>query len=391
MATIVGAMVTFTGMVFSILLVAVQFASAQLTPRVLKTSLSDLTTKFSLGMFIFTFVYAAVVMSRIADDFVPQLAVFLGLIFVSISLILFFFLINHVGYSLRAVNIVTRIGAGGKNVIDRMYPRPYSDQRVVAQGADEGPNGSPTRTLVHTGSPGVVLAIDIDGLVAMARRHNAVIVFAPAVGDFVPTGAPLFYLFESGQPMNDKELQNSVALGPERTLQQDPAFAFRILVDIGAKALSPGVNDPTSAVIAIDQIHNLLFRIGTRQLDVGQYRDNSGRLRLEMQTPTWEDFVSLAVDEIRLFGRDSVQVVRRLRAMLEDLLDMVPEERKPPLQQQLELIERAVPRSFADPEDRERASIGDYQGVGSSRETGYRRPPSRLSQATSATNTEKKD
>jgi uncharacterized membrane protein len=120
----------------------------------------------------------------------------------------------------------------------------------------------------------------------------------PAPGDFVRSGAPLFQVVESGQRLYERFLLGSVVLGQERTMHQDPAFAFRILVDIAIKALSPAINDPTSAVMAIDQLHELLSFLGSRHLEVGQHRDVGGRVRLVVEMPGWEDYVSLAVDEL---------------------------------------------------------------------------------------------
>ena len=135
-------------------------------------------------------------------------------------------------------------------------------------------------------------------------------------------------------------------------MEQDPRFAFRIMVDIANKALSPAINDPTTAVLALDQIHRLLMYVGVRRLDAGQTRDAQGRLRLYYGTPDWPDFVSLAVTEIRHYGGSSMQVARRLQAMLEHLLDVLPEARKMALQQEVSLLHCAIQRSFPDVEDR---------------------------------------
>lgn len=141
-------------------------------------------------------------------------------------------------------------------------------------------------------------------------------------------------------------------------------FGFRILVDIASKGLSPAINDPTTAVLAIDHIDHLLRNVGSRFLGDGQVRDAGGRLRLLYRTPNWDDFVCLAVTEIRHFGSESIQVARRLRAMLEDLLRTLPEERHPLLRQELDLLHRSAERFFSEPEDRELAGVSDLQGVG---------------------------
>lgn len=141
-------------------------------------------------------------------------------------------------------------------------------------------------------------------------------------------------------------------------------FAFRIIVDIASKALSPAINDPTTAVLAIDQIHHLLREVGNRYLAEGHERDHAGRVRLVYRTPNWEDFLHLAVTEIRQYGRDSIQVMRRLRAMLENLIDTLPARRTPLLRRELELLQQSSKRAFPDMDDQVLADIGDLQGMG---------------------------
>jgi uncharacterized membrane protein len=160
----------------------------------------------------------------------------------------------------------------------------------------------------------------------------------------------------------------SVAIGVERTTEQDPMFAFRIMVDIASKALSPAINDPTTAVLAIDQIHHLLKEVGKRYLAEGRAYDTRGELRLVYSTPNWEDFVHLASTEIRQYGRDSVQVMRRLRAMVQNLIDSLPRIREPRLAVELELLDSSIRRVFPDVEDQVLAETADFQGLGGSRE-----------------------
>jgi uncharacterized membrane protein len=147
-------------------------------------------------------------------------------------------------------------------------------------------------------------------------------------------------------------------------MEQDPEFAFRIVVDIASKTLSPAINDPTTGVLALDQIHRLLGAIARRRLDTGRVHDGGGQLRLAYRTPDWEDFVGLSVTEIRHFGRESIQIVRRMRAMLESLIEVVPPQRVALLRAELDLVNRGVDQDFRDPEDRIRAASADSLGVG---------------------------
>jgi len=210
----------------------------------------------------------------------------------------------------------------------------------------------------------VVLAFDLKGLVSLAARSNCVLELVPEVGDFVAAGDPLFRVFGGGDDLTDDRLRRSVALGQERTVEQDAMFAFRIIVDIASKALSPAINDPTTAVLSIDQIHHLLRDVGGRSLAEGRETDSRGQLRLAYRTPNWEDFVHLAVTEIRQYGRDSIQVMRRLRAMLENLIETLPERRAPLLRQELSLLEASSKRIFPDLDDQTLAEIPDLQGMG---------------------------
>jgi uncharacterized membrane protein len=233
----------FTAIIFicSALLVAVQLASAQLTPRIIGIVFRDPVAKLSLTLLAFTFTFTLAALIRITSD-VPPLTAHLAAYDCLVSLGIFFFLIDHLGQALR------------------------------------------------------------------------------------------------------------------------PSGALRVIAKKGRKV--PAINDPTTAVLALDEIHHLLRDVGNRYLDTGHVRDASGRLRLVYRTPDWEDFVRLAVTEIRHFGGESIQVTRRLRAMLENLIQTVPEPRGALLRQELSLLHRSAERFFAEPEDRVLADVSDLQGVG---------------------------
>ena len=164
--------------------------------------------------------------------------------------------------------------------------------------------------------------------------------------------------------LDENILASSVNFGIERTLEQDPTFAIRIILDIALKALSPAINDPTTAVLAIDQLHRLLRSIGKRNLRTDNITDASGKLRVIIRTPNWEDFVNLACTELRRYGADSIQVVRRLRAMIENLIRTLPEDRHAALQAQLALLDQAIKAVYIIPEELVLARTTDSQGLG---------------------------
>ena len=211
-----------------------------------------------------------------------------------------------------------------------------------------------------------VLAVDLETLVREARRANGVIEFVPQVGDFVACEEPLFVLYGGVVAMGDDDLLATVAFGVERTIEQDPLFAFRILVDIALKALSPAINDPTTAVLALDQIHRLLRVVGNRQLRSESIADAAGVLRVIYRTPNWEDFVHLSCHEIRAYGAGNVQVARRMRALLDNLVSSLPPYRHEVLDQQIKRLDRTIESLYPIPEDLALARIPDSQGLGGS-------------------------
>ena len=193
--------------------------------------------------------------------------------------------------------------------------------------------------------------MNVPELLAAARRCQGVVEVVPQVGDFVAVDEPLFVLYGGTVALDDRTLRALVAFGGERTIDQDPTFAFRILVDIALKALSAAINDPTTAVLAIDQLHRLLRMAGLRRLHGDVITDADGEMRVIFRTPNWEDFVQLTFREIRSCGAGSFQITRRLRAMGENLIQTLPEHRHAALRTELELLDRAIGTQFVFPED----------------------------------------
>ncbi|MCX6926118.1 MAG: DUF2254 domain-containing protein [Verrucomicrobia bacterium] len=360
--TLAGSMLTFIVFLSSSLLLVVQLASAQLSPRIIGVVFRDPVTRLALTLFAFTFTFTLAVLVRIHTS-VPAITAQVSAYLCLLSIGVFLVLIDHVGKTLRpsgALRVVARLG---HEVIQSVYPRRLSGPQHTSQGPLHALGGKPVDT-IPSPQDGVLLAFDLAGLVALAQKTGCVVELVPQVGDFVAAGSPLFRILGAKGGPEASALCQSVALGQERTMEQDPAFAFRIMVDIASKALSPAINDPTTSVLAIDQIHYLLRSVGGRHLDEGLAHDRTGTLRLVYRTPDWEDFVRLAVTEIRHFGGTSIQVARRLRAMLKNLTEVLPPERTALLRSELTLLHRSTERFFPEPEDQALADISDLQGVG---------------------------
>ena len=361
MGTVTGSMFSLVAVVSSAMIVVVQLAGSQLTPRVIVLLYRNGLRKLAVAIFAFTFTFSLCLLIRI-ETTVPLLTTSFAAYGFLVNLILFLYFADGIGKILRPSATLRAIGREGRDVIASVYPLPLAENDSTPAPATFLSERS--AVTIRSEADGVVLAFDLKGLSAIAAGSNCLIELAPAVGDFVAAGDPLFRIYQNDGVVSAETLRNSVALGAERTLEQDPMFAFRIIVDIASKALSPAINDPTTAVLAIDQLHQLLRYIGGRQLDDGVETAGDGRLLLVYRTPNWEDFVSLAVTEIRQYGATSIQIMRRLQAMLENLIETLPEFRRPALEEELELLHGTIKRTFVDPEERDRASVADLQGVG---------------------------
>jgi len=360
--TIVTMNLSFLVFTFGSLLVAIQVAGGQYTPRIIATTLlRDNAIRITVGYFVLTLMFAVRVLVKMGDTAVPQLNAFIAGVLGLGSIVVFLYLIDYAARLLRPVSIARRVGESGIAVIQSVYPTSTMRPRPDEPSRRPAP---PDRIVAHVGTSGVVLAADLAGLVIQAQRANGAIELVPQVGDFVAVDEPLFRLYAGATALDDGQLRAAVALGSERTIEQDPTFAFRILVDIAIKALSPAINDPTTAVLCIDQLHRLLPFVGQRHVRGEEIRDAAGEPRLVFRTPNWEDFVHLTCTEIRHCGAGSVQVMRRLRSMLDNLMQTLPPHRHAELRQQLALLDRVIDGQYAFPEDRAIARIPDPQGLG---------------------------
>ena len=336
---------------------------AQLTPRIIGLVFKDPVNRLALTLFVFTFTFSLGTLIRITSS-VPSLTLHVAAYGCVVSLAVFLFMIDHVGKASGPAAPCRRSPGKGGKVIERVYPDRLAELPASAVPTGNLALGGEAVATIASPNDGVVLAFDQDGLLSLAQRGDCVIEMIPQVGDHVAAGDTLFRIFPETATISAAALRGSVAVGQERTLEQDPTFAFRIMVDIASKALSPAINDPTTAVLALDQIHHLLHTVGQRHLDTGRVRDAAGRLRLVYRTPDWKDFVRLAVTEIRQFGGESIQVARRLRAMLEKLIQTLPDPRAVLLRQEMTLLQRSTKRFFSEPEDRRPGGRGRFPGSG---------------------------
>jgi len=324
-------------------------------------------TSHALGMFTATFIYATAAIAgvdRQSSGHVPLISTWLVVALLLASVGMFIALVQRISL-LQISRMLVFTGDQGRKVIASNYLAADSVVGVVAAAQF---HALPcTQTLVHEGSPRCLQAIDSDTMVKLAKGSGGVIEVLAAVGDTVIEGMPLLQLLGARESIEERRLRRAIELGEQRTFEQDPKYAIRLLVDIAIKALSPAVNDPTTAVQALDQIEDLLLRLGQRHLDAGVFRDTDSNVRLLIPFPTWEDLLRLAFDEIIACGATSIQVMRRMNALVCDLAPAMPAQRRPALEYWDGRLKATIARSFVDPEERLEASKADRQGLGAPR------------------------
>lgn len=365
-SAIASGMIALTAIVFSLTFVMVQFSATAYSPRLVLWLARDPVISHAIGVFTATFLYALAALvwvDRGGSGRVALAGLWVVGFLLIISVMMFIGLIQRVGM-LQVNRMLIFTGDQGRKVIENLYP---PIDTPPSPDSAELPQCPCLQTLLHHGDPRLVQAVNISRLVDMASKSGCIIELTVAVGDAVLDSVPILRIYGAAAAIPEEALRPAITFGSERTFEQDPKYAIRLLVDIAIKALSPAINDPTTAVQALDQIEDLLVRLGRRRLEIGAFRDSKGNLRLLMRFPAWEDFLRLAFDEIRLYGATSVQVMRRMKALMNQLISLLPEERRPALRHWRDRLQSTVDHTYSDAQDKLDASDEDAQGLGSSR------------------------
>jgi uncharacterized membrane protein len=317
LATIATALLTFTGVVFSITLVALQMASGQYSPRVLRTFVRKPVTKLALSTFIATFVYALTLLASVGTvskaHQVPQGAVGLAYLLVMASIIVFVVFVHSTVRSMRVTYVVQAVFRETLGAATNTFAE------AVAYRDVEEPAGLPVVTTIGFDHADAVLdGIDAHRLVNLAAAHGCVLRLTVPVGTYLPRGFGLMEVLGGTRP-DPQAIGRTLHSSAARTLYQDPGYGVRQLVDIAIRALSPAINDPTTAVQALDRLHGLLRSVAGRPDPSGVYVDGQGAVRLLVPVAGWDRLVELAFTEIALFGAVSPQITRKLMAVYDDL------------------------------------------------------------------------
>jgi uncharacterized membrane protein len=361
LSTVAASMVSLTALVLTITMVVVQLAMGQFSPRIVRRILQDKPSQVAIGLFVGTFVVAILALREVTNNgdgtgHVPGVAVMTSFLLVLASIAVLVIYVQHIGQSLRVSALIELVGNDTRGLIDQLYP---DKGRPCADSPDEAP-------VVRAAISGVITGIGYERIVEEARVADCELELVPALGDFVPAGGVLFRISGNSDKLDHGRVRSALLVKSERTLDRDVAYGVRLLVDIAERSLaeSPFV-DPTTAVQAIDRLHDILRQLAKRPFPDGRYCDPTGRLRLVVKTMSWDAYVLLATEEIRLAGAGSPQVTRRLKAMLTDLRSIAPPERWHVIDRQLAALATAANSELQTHEDIEFALIDDPKGIGS--------------------------
>ena len=375
LTAIASSMLTVATLAFSLTLNAVTQASNQFTPRIFRNFLRDTANQFVLGYFVSVFAFCLIVLRTIRSEdddgaaFVPSIAVVSGLVLAVGGIFVLIFFIHHIAASLQINRIIDGIVDETKGAIDALYPSRLGEGSEVEPEALEPDEDEREWIAVRASNHGYLQRIDQEGLMKFAEERNSVMKVNAYIGDFVGTGVPLAAVKNGRSGKNGSEADDAsvrkvnelFSIERQRTIEQDAAFGIRQIVDIALKALSPGVNDTTTAVTCVDGLGELVADLSERRFPEEVRRSDNGSM-LVVKAPNFEYFVSKAFDQIRISGRGNVAVLARLaRALLFATLRTRTSARRRVLEKHLDLTREEARQTLESGYEQELFAAGEAE------------------------------
>ncbi len=323
LTAVAGSMITVAGVVFSITIVALSLTSSQYTSRVLRNFMRDRINQVVLGVFVGIFAYCLVVLRVIrgGDEatFVPSFAVMGGLVLALVGIGFLIVFIHHISVSIQASSIIAAAATETIAAIDHLFPDELGDDTAIDAETSESLDKRAWFPIAAC-TTGYLESIDSDSLLAWAKKHDTTLRMERAIGEFVVEGAPLLSMSRPELPTEASivELNEVYFISQQRTVQQDAGFGIRQIVDIALKALSPGVNDPTTAVICIDYLGAILAQLAGRHIAT-PHRLDEGTLRVIARGPSFESLLKESFTQIRQNGHSNCVILTRLLETLETI------------------------------------------------------------------------
>jgi uncharacterized membrane protein len=327
LAAIAASIMTVVSIVFAILLMTLTLASMQFSPRIIVSFVRDRVTQWTLGIFLGTFSYcmAALPAARSVPYPFAPVATVLGAMLLALACVAWLlYFIHHISQAISVNQIVDRIASETEAMIDEMMPQPRRSSRI-ADNDEINPNTWETPVLSNVS--GYIRVIDTEQLVARAKSYRVKVRVLRRVGQFVPAGIPLLMVYKGERLASEgiAELRSAFDFGPSRTLQQDLEFGVLQIVDIALKAISPAVNDPSTAISCVDQLSRILIRFASRELPESTLYDPPGVVRVSIQWTDFDRMVDAAFEQIRLYSQTDMAVSLRLLRALGDIAISTPD------------------------------------------------------------------
>ncbi|MFT4048684.1 MAG: DUF2254 domain-containing protein [Solirubrobacterales bacterium] len=366
-AALAGSMITFTGIVFSALFIAAQIQTSAYSPRLAAQLRGDPVIMGTLVLSTATAAYslgALISIDRLpADDRAPLMTVGFGLVLALATLAWFAALVQRAFENIQIGGILRTLGRKAWRAIDDIHPSPESAQVLPVPVR---PTDGAVAEIEHRGKPGVLAAVDRAALVKLAEVTGGFVEVLPQVGEYISQRSGAVRIYDGQNEPTRKQVSAVFVLARQRTPDQDPAFVLRILVDIAIRALSAAINDPTTAVQTLDRVEALLIRLYERHPGPTYVVDATGKPRGLVHAPTWIEYFELGTTEARIYGANSVQIHRRLRAMHLHLLDVTDGPERERVELEIEQLDREAAEDFSAPHDIELAREPDRLGIGGS-------------------------
>ncbi|MGI9018994.1 MAG: DUF2254 domain-containing protein [Euzebya sp.] len=332
MQVLAGSTITVTGLVFTLTVVSLQVASGQYSPRLLGNFLRDVGNQVVLSTFLATFAYAMAVLRVLpagSGSNVPRLSITVGMVLAAVSLISLVYFIDHMAQSIRIENILSKSVKAVLASIDQVAPDPIRVNAPVLPLPDVPDQA----TVVRVTASGYVQAMSATAMLKTVGDVDAVVRLRPTIGDYVVEGATLAWVWGHSERLDDAAVQRvetavqeAVQIGSERINRQDIAYGLRQIVDVIARALSPGVNDPTTAVDALGHLAEPMARLAQRRIDPKLQLDDEGIQRVGIPALDFADYLELACGQPRRYGADEPTVLAGVLRMLAEIIDVTESE-----------------------------------------------------------------
>ena len=359
LTTIASTMLTVASVAFSFTIVVFSFASSQYASRTLHSFMDDNTNQAVLGTLLGSFVYCLLILRTVrleaGNEFVPLLSASVALLLAIIDLGLFILFIHHVAEAIQAYHIIYRVGRATSRAVNTLFPRHIGGSTGISEADTEKLLSSFATQPVRANGNGYVQAIDTENMLTLASRHDLIVAQCKGVGRFVMQGEVVALVgpAERAQDNVCSHIRGCFILGPHRTIYQDPQYGVLQLSDIAIKALSPAINDPNTAVMALNELSRVLRQIAHKELPRHVLSDKEGKPRIIAEVPTFEHLVAQAFDQIRRYGMADAIIPAKLLDVIAEIAEEADlESERTVLREHLTAIVADADRAIQNPRDR---------------------------------------